>query len=103
VRRSPRGCYVDRSRLGLAQPAPASHPMMNEHVTAAYPFKVGGFECTVVSDGPLKPSTFTAELFKGMRQERIDEILAANFLDKNDFTDGQNASGRQHRLEAPPV
>ena len=76
---------------GLAQPATASHPMANEQVPAAYRFKVGGFECTVVSDGPLKLGTFTAELFRGMRQEWIDEILAANFLDKNDFTVDQNA------------
>lgn len=79
------------ARSGLAQPAPASHPMANEQVPAAYRFKVGGFECTVVSDGPLKLGTFTAEMFKGMSQERIDEILAANFLDKNDFTVDQNA------------
>lgn len=76
---------------GLAQSAPASHPMVNEQVTAAYRFKVGGFECTVVSDGPLKLGTFSAELFKGISQERIDEIVAANFLDKNDLTVDQNA------------
>lgn len=76
---------------GLAPPAPASHPMANVQVPAAYRFKLGGFECTVVSDGPLRLGTFTAELFKGMSQERIDEIVAANFLDKNDFTVDQNA------------
>jgi glyoxylase-like metal-dependent hydrolase (beta-lactamase superfamily II) len=76
---------------GLAQPSPTRRPMINEQVPAAYRFEVGGFECTVVSDGPLKLGTFTAELFKGMSQERIDEILSANFLDKNDFTVGQNA------------
>ena len=65
--------------------------MANEQVPAAYRFKLGGFECTVVSDGPLKLGTFTAEMFKGISQERIDAILAANFLDKDDFTVDQNA------------
>ncbi len=76
---------------GLAQPALAIGPMANVQVPAAYRFKLGGFECTVVSDGPLKLGTFSAEMFKGISQERIDEILAANFLDKTDFTVDQNA------------
>src|SRR5260370_31844855 len=76
---------------GLAQPALAIGPMANGQVPAAYRFKLGGFECTVVSDGPLKLGTFSAEMFKGISQERIDEILAANFLDKTNFTVDQNA------------
>jgi hypothetical protein len=64
---------------GLVQPALAIGPMANAQLPAAYRFKLGGFECTVVSDGPLKLGTFTAEMFKGITQERIDEILAANF------------------------
>ncbi|HXM31949.1 MAG TPA: MBL fold metallo-hydrolase, partial [Xanthobacteraceae bacterium] len=43
------------------------------------------------SDGPLKLGTFTTEMFKGITQERIDEILATNFLDKSNFTIDQNA------------
>src|SRR5712664_736040 len=76
---------------GLAQPALAIGPMANVQVPAAYRFKLGGFECTVVSDGPLKLGTFSAEMFKGISQERIDEILAANFLDKTDITVNKNA------------
>jgi len=76
---------------GLAQPVPASHPMANQQVSAAYRFKVGGFECTVVSDGPLKLGTFSAALFKGLTQEQIDAFVAANFLDKDNFTVDQNA------------
>jgi glyoxylase-like metal-dependent hydrolase (beta-lactamase superfamily II) len=75
----------------LAPPAPASHPRANEQLPAAYRFKVGAFECTVVSDGPLRLGTFSAELFKGLAQERIDEFVAANFLDKNNFVIDQNA------------
>lgn len=73
------------------QPHPASDPIANEQLPAAYRFKLGGFECTVVSDGPLKLGTFTEEMFRGISQERIDAILAANFLDRNDFTVDQNA------------
>jgi glyoxylase-like metal-dependent hydrolase (beta-lactamase superfamily II) len=76
---------------GLAQGAPATHPMANEQVPAAYRFKVGEFECTVVSDGPLRLGTFSAELFKGLAQEQIDEFVAADFLDKNNFVIDQNA------------
>jgi glyoxylase-like metal-dependent hydrolase (beta-lactamase superfamily II) len=76
---------------GLAQPAPASHPMANAQVPAAYRFKLGGFECTVVDDGPLQFGTFSAEMFKGFTEERIDHVVAANFLDKGNFLIEQNA------------
>lgn len=76
---------------GLAPSVPASHPMANEQVPAAYRFKLGGFECTVVSDGPLRLGAATAKLFKGYTQERIDEVLGANFLDKDNFQVEQNA------------
>ena len=65
---------------GLARPGLAAAPMANVQLPAAYRFKLGGFECTVVSDGPLRLGTVSAEMFKGYTQERIDEILAANFL-----------------------
>jgi glyoxylase-like metal-dependent hydrolase (beta-lactamase superfamily II) len=79
------------SASGLAYPALATGPMANTQVPAAYRFKLGGFECTVVSDGPLRLGTFSAEMFKGLSQEQIDEVLAANFLDKNNFVVEQNA------------
>src|ERR1700731_204329 len=56
---------------GLSQPAFAFQPIANVQVPAAYRFKLGGFECTVISDGPLKLGTFTTEMFKGITQERI--------------------------------
>jgi glyoxylase-like metal-dependent hydrolase (beta-lactamase superfamily II) len=65
--------------------------MANEQMPVAYRFKVGGLECTVVSDGPLRLGTFSAELFNGLTQERIDEFVAANFLDKDNFVIDQNA------------
>ena len=77
--------------LGLAQPSRGSSPMANVQTPAIYRFKVGGFECTVVSDGPLRLGEMTAQMFKGYTQERIDELLNANFLDKSNFTVEQNA------------
>jgi glyoxylase-like metal-dependent hydrolase (beta-lactamase superfamily II) len=67
------------------------HPMANEQIPAAYRFRLGEFECTVVSDGPLRLGTFSADLFKGLTQGRIDEFVAANFLDKDNFVVDQNA------------
>jgi glyoxylase-like metal-dependent hydrolase (beta-lactamase superfamily II) len=69
----------------------SANPLAFEQVPAAYRFKVGGFGCTVVSDGPLRLGTYTEELFKGISQERIDATVAANFLEKDDFTVDQNA------------
>jgi hypothetical protein len=69
----------------------AAGPIANAQVPAAYRFKLGGFECTVVSDGPLRLGTFSAETFTGYTQERIDAILADNFLDKSNFVVEQNA------------
>jgi glyoxylase-like metal-dependent hydrolase (beta-lactamase superfamily II) len=73
------------------QAALASHPKANAQVPAAYRFELGGLECTVVDDGPLQFGTYSAELFKGTSQERIDETVAANFLDKGNFLIEQNA------------
>jgi glyoxylase-like metal-dependent hydrolase (beta-lactamase superfamily II) len=76
---------------GLVQPGRASGPMANVQMPAAYRFKVGAFECTVVSDGPLGLGAVSAEMFKGYTQERIDDLLDANFLDRNNFQVEQNA------------
>jgi hypothetical protein len=81
------------SALGasMAAPAFAAAPMANVQVPAVYRFKLGGFECTVVSDGPVGLGPIKADMFKGYTQERIDELLAANFIDKNNFQLDQNA------------
>jgi glyoxylase-like metal-dependent hydrolase (beta-lactamase superfamily II) len=76
---------------GLGHSALASAPMANVQVPAVYRFKLGGLECTVVSDGPLRLGTFSPEAFRGLTQEQIDEVLGANFLDKNNFVVEQNA------------
>jgi glyoxylase-like metal-dependent hydrolase (beta-lactamase superfamily II) len=74
----------------MAAPALAAAPMANVQVPAVYRFKLGGFECTVVSDGQIGLGAIKADMFKGYTQERIDELLAANFIDKNNFQLDQN-------------
>jgi glyoxylase-like metal-dependent hydrolase (beta-lactamase superfamily II) len=89
-RRTVLSALAAATTLSLAEPGFAAAPMMNAQVPAAYRFKLGGFECTVVSDGPLKLGAYNTEMFKGYPQERIDEILSANFIDKNNFQVEQN-------------
>ena len=76
---------------GLVQPARAAHPMANVQVPAAYRFKLGEFECTAISDGPLRLGAADPALFRGATQEQIDDVFGANFLDKENFYVGQNA------------
>jgi glyoxylase-like metal-dependent hydrolase (beta-lactamase superfamily II) len=90
-RRSVLSGLAAASASTLAQTALGSAPMANAQVPAAYRFKLGGFECTVVSDGPLRLGTFGPEMFRGLSQQQIDDVIAANFLDKNNFVVEQNA------------
>lgn len=90
-RRSVMSGLAAATASGLSASASASHLLANKQVPATYRFALGKFECTVVSDGPLKFGTFNAAMFKGFTQERIDEVVAANFLDKNNFVIEQNA------------
>ena len=69
----------------IAAPAFAAAPMANVQAPAIYRFKLGGFECTVVSDGPIGLGPIKAEMFKGYTQERIDELLAEISDDQADW------------------
>jgi glyoxylase-like metal-dependent hydrolase (beta-lactamase superfamily II) len=75
----------------LAAPALAAAPMVHQQAPSVYRFKVGGFECTAISDGPLSVGPAKAEMFKGFTQERVDELFDANFLDKSNLQLDQNA------------
>ncbi len=57
--------------------------MVNAAAPAVYRFKLGAFEGTVISDGPLAVGEAKPELFGGMTKEAIDRELAANFLGSN--------------------
>jgi glyoxylase-like metal-dependent hydrolase (beta-lactamase superfamily II) len=77
--------------LGVAPRAFAATPMANVPLPSAYRFKVGHFECTAVSDGALNLGAPKPEMFKGYTQERIDELLDANFIDKTNVVADENA------------
>ncbi|WP_137043504.1 MBL fold metallo-hydrolase [Pseudolabrys sp. FHR47] len=81
------------SVLGLlgGSRALAKAPMINAAAPAVYRFKIGAFEATVVSDGPLAIGEAKPELFQGLSKETIDRTLSDNFLSRSNVTLEQNA------------
>ncbi|MDJ1157841.1 MBL fold metallo-hydrolase [Chelatococcus sp. SYSU_G07232] len=84
--------------LGIAPlPVHAAAPLQGTQVAAWYRFRIGEFEATVVSDGPLPlgdPSTY----FLGSSKDDLARLLTDNFL-PGSLTIEQNAlvlnTGRQ--------
>jgi len=68
----------------------AKTPMVNAAAPAVYRFKLGAFEATVISDGPLSIGPAKADLFQGVTQETIDRTLDDNFLSPANVTLEQN-------------
>lgn len=68
-----------------AQTADASRPNSNEHIQGGgfYRFKVGDFECTVISDGMITPPI---DIFRGLPKSEIENILHDNFLPTKELT-----------------
>ena len=60
-------------------PAFAKAPLTNRPAPGFYRFKVGAFEATVVSDGPLTLGPPAGDVFKGVSKEELTQILANNF------------------------
>src|SRR3712207_3875496 len=60
-------------------PAPAAAPTVGTQVPGWYRFKVGEFECTVVSDGPMVPSAVQA-VYPTMMEQEFSKRLTENFL-----------------------
>ncbi|MBS0247618.1 MAG: MBL fold metallo-hydrolase [Proteobacteria bacterium] len=75
--------------LGIGQAA-AKAPMTHAAAPAVYRFKLGAFEGTVISDGPLHLGPAKRDLFQGLTQEVIDHTLDDNFLSPADLTLEQN-------------
>lgn len=69
----------------------AGAPLKGTQAPSVYRFKVGAFEGTVVSDGPLPIGDAKPDLFKGLTQDAIDRELAANFLSPANVMLEQNA------------
>ena len=72
-------------------PAFAKAPMANTQVPSFYRFKLGAFELTAVSDGPLRMGEPQANVFSDLTKEDMVKLLADNFLPTNDVSMEQNA------------
>ncbi len=72
-------------------PAMAKAPMLNKQAPAFYRFKIGSFEATVISDGPLNLGQPKQELFAGLSQDELSKTLSDNFLPADKLLLEQNA------------
>ena len=76
--------------LGFTADALAKAPPVNKPAPGFYRFKVGAFEVTVVSDGPLNLGPPSGEVFKGLSKEKMTHILSNNFLPTDNVALEQN-------------
>jgi len=75
----------------LPHAALAKAPMANTPAPAFYRFKLGGFEATIVSDGPLHMGEPNANVFVGVSKEQMVKELTDNFLPTDNVLLEQNA------------
>jgi glyoxylase-like metal-dependent hydrolase (beta-lactamase superfamily II) len=68
----------------------ARAPMSNTQAPAFYRFKLGGFELTVVSDGPLQMGQPQGNVFSDLTGEEMTRILADNHLPTDNVWLDQN-------------
>jgi glyoxylase-like metal-dependent hydrolase (beta-lactamase superfamily II) len=73
-----------------AAPAFARAPMLNTQAPAYYRFRIGAFEATAVSDGPLHLGEPQPNVFVGMSKEDFAKALADNFLPADNVKLEQN-------------
>jgi glyoxylase-like metal-dependent hydrolase (beta-lactamase superfamily II) len=76
---------------GLAVPALAKAPMSNVQAPSFYRFKLGAFEATVVSDGPLQMGEPNANIFADTTKDEFVRALADNYLPADNVALEQNA------------
>jgi glyoxylase-like metal-dependent hydrolase (beta-lactamase superfamily II) len=65
--------------IGLPARALAKAPMSNVQAPAFYRFKLGAFEATVVTDGPLPFGEPKDGIFKELSKADIEKVLADNY------------------------
>jgi glyoxylase-like metal-dependent hydrolase (beta-lactamase superfamily II) len=58
----------------------AKAPLRNTPAPGFYRFKVGAFEVSVVSDGPLSLGPPSSELFRGVSKDELVQTLTNNYL-----------------------
>jgi glyoxylase-like metal-dependent hydrolase (beta-lactamase superfamily II) len=93
---SRRSVLAGVSAFGLAgaaslRAAQAKAPMANAQAPAFYRFKIGVFEATVVSDGPLMLGDPKPEMFVGLTKDAMTRSLNDNFLPPDNVSLDQNA------------
>jgi glyoxylase-like metal-dependent hydrolase (beta-lactamase superfamily II) len=76
---------------GLAGDALAKAPMSGTQAPSFYRFKIGAFEATVVSDGPLPLGPPREGVFSGLSKEEMTKALADNYLSTEHVALEQNA------------
>jgi glyoxylase-like metal-dependent hydrolase (beta-lactamase superfamily II) len=74
----------------LTGTAAAKAPMTGTQATAFYRFKLGGFEATVVSDGPLHLGEPRADVFVDTSKEQFTKVLEDNLLPTDNVLFEQN-------------
>jgi glyoxylase-like metal-dependent hydrolase (beta-lactamase superfamily II) len=92
---SRRDVLMGASVAGLATTMPlapslAKAPMQNVQAPGIYRFKVGAFEATVISDGPLMMGPPQADVFVGLSKEDFIKALSDNYLPVDNLAFEQN-------------
>jgi len=85
------GAAAGLACAALPRIASGKAPMANMQAPAFYRFKVGAFEATVVSDGPLHLGAPTGGVFTDVSKEQMTKELTDNFLPADDVALDQNA------------
>ena len=85
------GAAAGLATAALPHVASAKAPMANTQVPGFYRFKVGSFEATVVSDGPMQMGEPAAGVFTDLSKEQMLKELNDNFLPTDDVQLEQNA------------
>jgi glyoxylase-like metal-dependent hydrolase (beta-lactamase superfamily II) len=76
---------------GIASPVLAKAPMANAQAPSFYRFKLGAFELTAVSDGPLQMGAPQPNIFTDTTKDQMVKALADNFLPSDAVSMEQNA------------
>src|SRR5882672_1018781 len=85
------GAAAGLAGAALPRVANAKAPMANTQAPGFYRFKVGAFEATVVSDGPLQMGAPAGGVFSDVSKEQMLKELNDNFLPTDDVQLEQNA------------
>src|SRR5947208_13982168 len=85
------GAAAGLTCAALPRVASAKAPMANTQAPGFYRFKVGAFEATVVSDGPLHMGAPAGGVFTDVSKEQMLKELTENFLPTDNVLMEQNA------------